>query len=334
MRLFMREQRPLIVVYVLQLIVITLVYWLDGYRHLTISLYAALLSTCLLAAYLVFRYVTNRTFYRRLEEPRDAIRGFGEVEPGSPLSDSLQQLLKTHHRYYLAEISEEQSKIEGHRHFINQWVHQMKTPLSVIHLMVQNDDDPKAVAIGDEVDRLRKGLEMVLYTARLDTFEHDFLVETLDLEQLVRSVVSAQKRLFIRRKVFPVIEMEEPLAIASDEKWLSFVLTQIVTNAVRYTTEENGKIRFCGFAREREAVLEIADEGVGIPESDLPRVFDAYFTGENGRSFQESTGMGLYLVKQICGKLGHRVELESQAGHGTTVRIVFSGILQSYNAVR
>ncbi|RRJ66277.1 sensor histidine kinase [Paenibacillus oralis] len=326
MRLFIREQRPLIVVYVLQLIVITLVYWLDGYRHLTISLYAALLSTCLLAAYLVFRYLTNRTFYRRLEEPRGAIRGFGEVEPGSPLSDSLQQLLKTQYRFYLAEISEQQSKIDGHLHFINQWVHQMKTPLSVIHLMVQNDDDPKAVAIGDEVDRLRKGLEMVLYTARLDTFEHDFLVETLDLEQLVRSVVSAQKRLFIRRKVFPVIELEETLTIASDEKWLSFVLTQIVTNAVRYTTGENGKIRFRAFAREREVVLEIADEGVGIPESDLPRVFDAYFTGENGRSFQESTGMGLYLVKQICGKLGHRVELESQAGHGTTVRIVFSGV--------
>ncbi|MDU5948896.1 MAG: sensor histidine kinase [Paenibacillus macerans] len=334
MRLFMREQRPLIAVYALQLIVITLVYWLDGYRHWTISLYAALLSTCLLAAYLVFRYVTNRSFYRRLEDPRAAIRGFGEAEPGSPLSDSLQQLLKTQHRYYLAEISEQQSKIEGHRHFINQWVHQMKTPLSVIHLMVQNDDDPKAVAIGDEVDRLRKGLEMVLYTARLDTFEHDFLVETLDLEQLVRSVVSAQKRLFIRRKVFPVIEMEKTLTIASDEKWLSFVLTQIVTNAVRYTTEENGKIRFRGFARGREAVLEIADQGVGIPESDLPRVFDAYFTGENGRSFQESTGMGLYLVKQVCGKLGHRVELESRAGRGTTVRIVFFGIVQSYNPVR
>lgn len=323
MRLFFREQRPLIVIYTLQLVLITFVYWLDGYRHLAISLYAGLLSTCLLAVYLVVRYMTNRTFYRLLEEPQGSIRGFAEVKPGSPLSDSLQRLLKTQYRYYLAEISGQQSKIEGHLHFINQWVHQMKTPLSVIHLMVQDDDDPRAVAIGDELDRLRKGLEMVLYTARLDTFEHDFLVETLDVERLVRSVTSGQKRLFIRCKVFPVIEMEGPLAIASDEKWLSFVLTQIVTNAVRYTTKENGKIRFRGFTRGRETVLEITDEGVGIPESDLPRVFDAYFTGENGRSFQESTGMGMYLVKQICDKLGHRVELESRVGQGTTVRIVF-----------
>ncbi|MGG6311984.1 HAMP domain-containing histidine kinase [Paenibacillus macerans] len=323
MRLFIREQRPLIVIYVLQLAITTFVYWLDGYRHPAISLYAVLLSTCLLLAYLIYRYMTNRTFYRRLEEPLDSLRGFADVKPGTPLSDGLRQLLKAQYRHYLAELNGQQSKIDGHLHFINQWVHQMKTPLSVIHLMVQNDDDPRSVAIGDELDRLRKGLEMVLYTARLDAFEHDFLVETLELEPLVRSVASAQKRLFIRRKVFPLIEIEAGLSAASDEKWLSFVLTQIMTNAVKYTVKEKAKLRFRGFSRGREAVLEIADEGVGIPESDVPRVFDAYFTGENGRSFQESTGMGLYLVKQICDKLGHRVELESQAGRGTTVRIVF-----------
>jgi two-component system, OmpR family, sensor histidine kinase YxdK len=334
MRLFLRDQRSFILVYWLQLALITLVYWLDGYRHAEISVYAALLSTCILVVFLIVRYWTNRSFYRLLEQVPDSLRAFAEVKPGSPLADSLQRLLKAQYRLYLQEIGEQQSKIDGHRHFMNQWVHQMKTPLSVIHLMVQHEDDARSVAIGDELDRLRKGLEMVLYAARLDTFEHDFVVETLDLGTLVRSVASAQKRLFIRRKVFPVIEIPEGLTVASDEKWLSFVFTQLITNAVKYTVKERANLHFRGYARGRETVLELEDEGVGIPASDLPRVFDAYFTGDNGRSFPESTGMGLYLVKEICSKLGHRLELESQEGAGTTVRIVFQPDREAYNEVR
>jgi signal transduction histidine kinase len=190
--------------------------------------------------------------------------------------------------------------------------------------MIQNEDEPRLHAIGDELDKLKKGLEMVLYTARLDTFEHDFVVEALDLETIVRSVTSSQKRLFIRSKIFPVIQVEGRIGIASDEKWLSFVLTQLITNAVRYTVDDNRKIHLHGYIRGVNAVLEIRDEGVGIPAGDLPRIFDPYFTGENGRNFQESTGMGLYLVKQICGKLGHTVEVESTAGEGTVVRLMFN----------
>ncbi|KHF32572.1 Sensor histidine kinase GraS [Paenibacillus sp. P1XP2] len=199
----------------------------------------------------------------------------------------------------------------------------MKTPLSVIHLMIRNRDEAEFAAIGDELDRIRKGLDIVLYTARLDTFERDFHVETLDLRRVVREVTSSQKRLFIRSHVFPLIRMDEPLLIASDEKWLAFVLTQLITNAVRYTRGENRKIVFYGYRRGEQAVLEVQDEGVGIPQGDLPRVFEPYFTGENGREFQESTGMGLYLAKQICGKLGHDIQVESEAGKGTTVRLIF-----------
>lgn len=149
-------------------------------------------------------------------------------------------------------------------------------------------------------------------------------MEELDLEQVVRSVTSSQRRLFIRSRIFPVIEFERTLRITSDEKWLSFVMTQLVTNAVRYSAgEEHRQIRFRGYQSGSEAVLDIQDEGIGIPQGDLPRVFDPYFTGENGRLYQESTGMGLYLVKQICSRMGHGVEIESEEGRGTTVRMRF-----------
>ncbi|WP_040205693.1 sensor histidine kinase [Neobacillus jeddahensis] len=322
MRLFFREQALMIVIYILQLIVVTFIYWLDGPHNLMTSLYAVFLSSCLLGGYLIIRFLMNRSFYKRLETPLASMEEFTGDHPSSPLAESLQQLLKSQFSHYRSDLHNYQYKLEGHIQFINQWVHQMKTPVSVIHLMIQDEDDPRFTAIGDELDRLRKGLEMVLYTARLDTFERDFYVETLDLQTIVRSVTSSQKRLFIRKRVYPSFQFEGGLQVTSDEKWLSFVITQLITNAVRYTIEEGRKIYFHGYHRGNRTILEIRDEGVGIPASDLPRVFDPYFTGENGRNFPESTGMGLHLVKQICEKLGHQLELESTVNKGTTVRIV------------
>ncbi|MDN3019866.1 sensor histidine kinase [Paenibacillus sp. BSR1-1] len=322
MKLFFREQILLIIFYLLQLLVISFIYWLDGYRNLRISLYAAFLSGFLLIGYLFIRYMTNRSFYQRLEKPLTSMEDFSGNLQLSPLAESLQRLLKSQFRHYKTDLHNYKYKLEGHIQFINQWVHQMKTPLSVIHLIIQDEDDPRFTAIGDELDRLKKGLEMVLYTARLDTFDRDFYVETLDLQKVVRTVTSSQKRLFIRSRVFPSFQFEGNLSVATDEKWLSFVLTQLITNAVRYTVEAGRKVYFHGYHRGMNVILEVRDEGVGIPSSDLPRIFDPYFTGQNGRNFQESTGMGLHLVKQICEKLGHRIEIESTLYKGTIVRII------------
>jgi OmpR family two-component system sensor histidine kinase YxdK len=328
LRLFLQEQRPLIIVYIAQLLVVSLIYRLDGFRNITVSLYAGIISLLLLLGYLIFRYIANRSFYKRLEQPLpgESLTGESSAESShTPLAEALHQLLRTQFRQYTTDLHNYKHKIEGHLQFINQWAHQMKTPISVIHLILQDDDDPRFAAIGDELDRLKKGLDLVLYTARLDTFEHDFYVENLPLERIVRGVTSEQKRLFIRRRIYPSIRMESGLTVATDEKWLSFVLTQLLTNAVRYTLEEQGRLYFDGYAREGKVVLEIRDEGIGIPPSDLPRVFDPYFTGENGRRFRESTGMGLFLVKQICDKLGHAFEIESKLDEGTTVRLIFEG---------
>lgn len=324
MKLFLREQTPLIVVYLAQLSMITLVYRLDGGSAVNVSIYAGLLSTFLLITYLAYRYLTNKSFYERLESPPASLDESGGPVQGSPLAESLRSLLARQFRLYQNDLHSYRHKLEEHIHFINQWVHGMKTPLSVIHLIIQDKDGPPFTAIGDELDRLKKGLDTVLYTARLDTFEHDFYVEKLELMAVVRSVTSEQKRLFIRKRIFPSISVDSSIKVTTDEKWLSFVLTQLITNALRYTVEEGRMVYFHGYQNEQgRAVLEVRDEGVGIPSGDLPRVFDAYFTGVNGRSFQESTGMGLYLVKQICGKLGHEVEISSEVGKGTAVRIFF-----------
>ena len=323
MKLFWLDQRPLMIVYTAQLALVTLVYQLDSGGGAAIALYAALLSFCLLAGYLAFRYVSHRSFYEVLESSPASLDEAGGPSGHAPLAVGLKGKLDRQFRLYKNDLHAYRHKLEEHIHFINQWVHGMKTPLSVIHLILQEREGPPFTAIADELDRMKKGLDTVLYTARLDAFEHDFYVERLELAGLVRNVASEQKRLFIRNKVYPSLHIPDGLTVASDEKWLGFVLLQLITNAVKYTAAEGRHIRFTGYNRDSRVVLEVRDEGVGIPPGDLTRVFDPYFTGVNGRSFQESTGMGLYLTKQICGKLGHEVEIESEVDRGTAVRIVF-----------
>ena len=146
------------IVYIAQLLVVTLIYRLDGYRNLTVSLYAGIISLLLLIGYLAFRFIANRSFYRRLEQPlRESPhrRILGRILP-HPLAEALHQLLKTQFRHYSTDLHNYKHKIEGHLQFINQWAHQMKTPISVIHLILQDDDDPRFAAIGDELDRLKR----------------------------------------------------------------------------------------------------------------------------------------------------------------------------------
>lgn len=323
MKLFIREHLPLTFIYVLQLIIILLIYRLDGHDDLLVSLYACLLSSCLFIGYLIFKYISNRSFYLRLSSPLASLDDLPYQKQDAPLSESLDYFQQELIRHYKQEIYSYKHKLDHHIQFINQWVHQMKTPLSVLHLMVQDRDDDFSQSVEDELDRLKKGLEMVLYSARLDTFDRDFYAETFNLADFLKNVTSSQKRLFIRNRIYPELKIENEILITSDEKWLSFLLTQLITNAVRYTKTPGNKVTFKSINHNGNVGLEVIDQGVGIPKSDLPRVFDPYFTGENGRSFQESTGMGLYLAKQICEKLGHHIEIESAPGSGTTVRILF-----------
>ncbi|GAK43016.1 hypothetical protein TCA2_5510 [Paenibacillus sp. TCA20] len=322
-KLFLREQTPLIFIYCIQLAVITFVYWLGGFKDWSIALYAALLSGALFASYLTYRYLTHRRFYMRLSEPVTSVEEITYTSEHAPLAESLQQLMLSHNRVYQTRLLGDMEQLDQHIHFIHQWVHQMKTPLSVLHLMNQGRDDEESAAMGDELDRMRKGLDMVLYAARLDSFEHDLYIESVSLNTLVRSVTSEQKRLFIRNHVFPYLEIDPQLQVISDEKWLKFIVTQLLTNAVKYSVGTNKKIRFRGYMQEDRIILSVEDEGIGIPSGDLTRVFDPFFTGENGRTVQESTGMGLYLVKEVADRLGHSITITSEQHHGTTIQLIF-----------
>ncbi|OYD08821.1 sensor histidine kinase [Paludifilum halophilum] len=324
MKLLLREQTPLMIVYGLQLILTLLIYRLAGFEDEWVALYVVFLNISLLTVYLVFRYFSLRSLYRRLSQPLETLDETIQDREFSPLSEAMDELLKTQYQHYKSELDEYERKIRDHVTFINQWVHQMKTPLSVIHLTIQDEDGPVFDSIREEADRIGKGLETVLHTARLDVFDRDFHVEPVSLYQTVNQVIHENKRLFIRNRVYPEVRVEEALMVESDEKWLTFVLGQLVTNSVRYSAGTGEKVTLSSWRRGLHVVLEVRDRGVGIPKEDIRRVFEPYFTGENGRRYRESTGMGLYLVREVCQRLNHRIELDSEPGEGTAVRLIFN----------
>lgn len=166
---------------------------------------------------------------------------------------------------------------------------------------------------------------MVLYMARLRTIEQDFRIKPVELESLVQEVNRENKRFFIRNEVYPILEKErDGITVETDEKWLVFIMTQLIQNAVKYSAGISGQMVISLYERNGSAIFEVTDSGVGIPEEDRNRIFNAFYTGENGRKYRESTGMGLFLVKEVADYLGHGIDMESTVGKGTTFRILFS----------
>ena len=326
-KLFWREHLPLILFVTAALFVVLLVFWYDGYDHPVTAAYAVFLGLIILGGYLAFRYFTHRDFYERLSQPIRSLEESIKHNESAPLPTALSELMEEQYRQYRTVMEEWERRRKDHMMFMKQWVHQMKTPLSVIEMITQEDDNDAFKSLSEESDRIRRGLEMVLYMSRLETFEQDFSVEPVKLHEAAVEAVHENKRYFIHSHVYPEVRIDSDLTVQTDAKWLRFIMLQLLSNAIKYSAGTGLKVTMQARRTEdhRHVVLEITDRGMGIPPSDLKRVFDPFYTGENGRKLKESTGMGLYLVKEVVHKMNHQIELESELGRGTTVRLIFSG---------
>ncbi|WP_440109637.1 sensor histidine kinase [Paenibacillus sp. QZ-Y1] len=322
MRLFLKDHLTLFSFYLLQMLLVPCVYWLSGEeRPMKIVLYGMVLSTVVLIIFLVVRYFQLSHYYRALQQPQLLVQEPFQALGTTPVAEAAHRLMHELERNRQNELSQLRTHNEQQVVFMNRWVHLMKTPLSIIQLTLEDVEGETAGSIQDELDKMRKGLEMVLHSSRLEQFEGDFRVELLSLREVVRSSIAENRRLFIRRGIAPDIRIESDLQIYSDSKWLRFMFTQILTNAVNYSDSKSGKkVIITGYKQEDCTVLDIQDEGIGISSEDIHRVFNPYFTGERGRQYHESTGMGLYLVREISARLDNRIELFSEPDEGTLVR--------------
>ncbi len=198
------------------------------------------------------------------------------------------------------------------------WAHQIKTPIASMRLTLQNEDTPLSRRLTAELGRVERYVEMVLAYLRLDGESTDYVLRETDLDPILRGAVKKFSGEFIQRRL--TLELRPVnLRVLTDEKWLSFVVEQLLSNALKYTPE--GKI---SVYLEEPATLCVADTGIGIAPEDLPRIFDSGFTGRNGRWDRHASGLGLYLCRRICRNLGHGISAESEPGKGTVVRLDLS----------
>lgn len=195
------------------------------------------------------------------------------------------------------------------------WVHQIKTPIAAMDLLLQSGPG-RETELEIELQKIRQYVDMVLQYLRLDSEAKDLVLRRCDLDEAVRQTVRKYAKLFILKKIRLTFR-ETHLEVLSDEKWLCFLLEQLLSNALKYTPT-GGEITI---SLAEEETLVIADTGIGIAPEDLPRVFDKGFTGRNGRLDKKATGIGLYLCRRVAGLLGHTIAITSQPGKGTQVRL-------------
>ena len=195
------------------------------------------------------------------------------------------------------------------------WAHQIKTPIASMKLSLQGEDSPLARKLSSDLFRIEQYVEMVLAFLRIDSDYSDYVFRRRDIDGIIRQSVRKFASEFIGRKIS--LEYGEiHKDIVTDEKWLSFVLEQLLSNALKYTREGSIRIYLRG-----ENTLCIADTGIGIASEDLPRIFEKGYTGANGRSDMTASGLGLYLCKKICDKLGIKIAAESEIGKGTVISL-------------
>ena len=200
--------------------------------------------------------------------------------------------------------------------YYSMWVHQIKTPIAAMNFLLDNEEVDQKI-LQQELFKIERYVEMVLTYIRLDSISSDYVITKINLDEVVKESVKKYATIFINKKIKLNYVSHETMVI-SDKKWLSFAFEQILGNSVKYTsTSGEITIETC------ENKLIIEDNGMGIKEEDLPRIFEKGFTGFNGRYEKKSSGLGLYLCKKTLDKLGHHIEISSKVGEGTRIEITF-----------
>lgn len=277
---------------------------------------------CLVLGLVLFAVGYSR-FLRRHRELQRLLRQTNEKALPLPparglLEEDYQALLRAVCQDRARLAAENENRLRELTDYYSLWAHQIKTPIAAMDLLLQEDDSPHRGELEMELLKIGQYVEMVLSYLRLDSDSTDYVLREYPLDDILRQAVRKFAKMFILKKI--TLDFQETgKTVLTDEKWLLFVVEQVLSNALKYTLA-SGTIRIYG---DGDTVV-IADNGIGIREEDQARVFEKGFTGYNGRADKKSTGIGLYLCRQVMDRLNHSISLTSRPGQGTLVRLDLS----------
>ena len=280
-----------------------------------------------LLIYIIIEYIKYKKYFDNIENVLKSLDKkylLPEVieEPNSIIGEEINDILKEISRDMHEHVKYYRNMQEEYREYIEMWVHEIKTPIASSKLLIENNYNDLTRKIDIQIDRIENFVEQVLYYSRSDEVGKDYIIKKVELLPLVKNVIRKNQRDFISKRIrLQLGELNE--VVYSDSKWIEFIINQILINSIKYSKGKDDKIKFESKEISNTVVLTIEDEGVGIIERDLDRVFEKGFTGENGRKFGKSTGIGLYLCKKLCNKLGLGLEIQSKVNVGTKISIIF-----------
>lgn len=226
------------------------------------------------------------------------------------------------------EVADLKRNINDYKEYIETWVHEIKTPIASARLILENDEGYINKSVLEEIEKIEGFIEQVLFYARSSTVERDYIIKKIPLKNSINSVIRKNANILIEKRVKIQLEDIEK-KVYCDSKWIEFILQQIISNSVKYMDKDEKYIKIRCLEKDKNIILKILDNGIGISEKSIEKVFEKGYTGENGRKYNNSTGMGLYLCKKLCLKLGLGISIKSKLGVGTEVTIVFP--INNYN---
>lgn len=309
---FFWEQRMIGLFLVLAISIFALVFSMYDIK-LEAILYASML--CLTAG-LLFEGVHLISYLRRHTEQQKRLQGlpisYTELLPPRTLAEQdLQAMVQKLGEQYTAVITDWQRQQKESLDYYSAWIHQIKTPISSMKMILQQEDTEENHLLSAELFRIEQYTEMALQYLRLDSKTNDFVFQQYDLDSIIRQAIRKYAPQFILRKIRLIYEPVS-MTILTDEKWMLFLLEQLLSNAIKYTPHGSVTISVTP-----EKVLQVADTGIGIAPEDLPRIFEKGFTGYNGRADKKSTGLGLYLCQQAAKKISVSLSVTSEVGKGS-----------------
>ncbi len=291
-----------------------------------------------LLIYIVIQYIQGRRFYGQINDISQNLDKkylLSEIikKPNYYEGRIFYNILKDADRNMHEEVNYYKHLQSDYREYIETWVHEIKTPIASSKMILENSISNDKYALIDEMNKIDGYITQALYYSRSTDFNKDYIIKEFNLKSIINECVRENRRDFINKKIKLSIDSSTDIAVTSDAKWVKFIINQIIINSIKYKRKENAEIKIYlaqNYEAEktsklkevkRKAELVIEDNGIGIPESDINRVFDKGFTGENGRIYGKSTGIGLYLCNKLCEKLGLKLQLTSKSGIGTKVFI-------------
>lgn len=333
---YLKDNFRFIMLYIVLLAFVSAFVYIDEKNRMMVSniLYLIFVSIFLMVIFIAYDYNVRKRYLEKLSMcNNDKDKTPILPEPSECKDEVYAAIIDDVYRNCSEKLSVLEKEFDDNKEFVAAWVHEIKTPIATSKLLLESGD-LNLKSFKEEIDKIDDYVEKVLYYSRCDDFSKDYIISEVNVSKLVKESIKLHSGIFIKNHIRLNLEVDDDFCVDTDKKWLLFIVNQIISNSLKYTSKE-GTISLKALEAQDEKILLIEDNGIGIKEEDLSRIFAKSFTGYNGRrEASKSTGLGLYLSYKLAKKLGHNITVESEYNKGTKLYIHFPKWCDYYDVTK